>query len=564
MSIAWWFLKGKYADYRTRRDAWNLGYTAWESIDNTWAQAIGAGRDYVYTKRIWHVWGCNLPIYPSRPKFLEPDVEALFYLPPCPGGGYYNPNGYYQTITVHVPVARKNDGLISPNLAVWKKGQNPNDRVTNFYYGDEGADGGYNHSELRRARRAYTLPGVFQAGEVTPQWNQVKTGWGINMIVTNPTIVTVLITFLFMTVTDCSKSLPIDNDDNQPQESLRLLWQYNGNIDAPVMPYTVHDTLVVFATKNGINGININTGEIAWTTNYGSDNSLVCENLIIGRSSVFGILPHQLSEWDLLTGKPVWKYELPDSVRTVSHSRSVSTDQNIFLAVDDMVLDIDRFQGITTRYPIKGYPYTVHYNNGRITIGSIWAEQKENGTYEHGSIIVDDILSGNTLWTFTPTGTAPSYTAPLILDENRVYFGTNSGGGKTTDIFRFYALNVDDGSLIWKTNEEIFTYYAIVVGNTIYGNDGLGLYALDKHSGQVIWQTELNAGHGEYELVHLNGYLYHPHGVGMRVVNAITGEVVQVVQPPDQSYFWHVTVGKNRIVAQSNYHLYCYEPYQPE
>lgn len=103
----------------------------------------------------------------------------MLYLPRCPGGGYLNTDGYWETVTVYIPVARKNDGLVAPNLAVWSPNQNQNDRVTNFYYGDEGADGGYNHSELRRARRAYTLPGVFRAGEETKPWREAKT-WMID------------------------------------------------------------------------------------------------------------------------------------------------------------------------------------------------------------------------------------------------------------------------------------------------------------------------------------------------------------------------------------------------
>ncbi|MCF7803675.1 MAG: hypothetical protein K9N46_00050 [Candidatus Marinimicrobia bacterium] len=162
--------QAQYTYFKKRYNAWNRGYATWANIDNTWAQAIGAGNDYTYTYKVWHVYGCDLPIYGG----IAPDMETLFYLPPCPGGGYYNPDGYYKTVTVHVPVARKNDGLVSPNLAVWKKGQNQNDRSTNFYYGDEGADGGYNHSEIRRAQRAYTLPGVFSKGQETPQWTETS------------------------------------------------------------------------------------------------------------------------------------------------------------------------------------------------------------------------------------------------------------------------------------------------------------------------------------------------------------------------------------------------------
>lgn len=42
------------------------------------------------------------------------------------------------------------------------------DDGVNAYYDDVPADGGYNHFELRRHKRAYTLPGVFQAGQLAP------------------------------------------------------------------------------------------------------------------------------------------------------------------------------------------------------------------------------------------------------------------------------------------------------------------------------------------------------------------------------------------------------------
>ena len=53
-------------------------------------------------------------------------------------------------------VPTKNDGMLSPQFAVWHKGDNPNDKVHNWYYGDTGAGGGYNDLELLRYKRTYT------------------------------------------------------------------------------------------------------------------------------------------------------------------------------------------------------------------------------------------------------------------------------------------------------------------------------------------------------------------------------------------------------------------------
>lgn len=70
----------------------------------------------------------------------------------------------------------KNDVLIGPEYAVWSPGQDPLvSNGLNFYYSDVPADGGYNHFELRRHKRAYTLPGVFTAGQVAPPMGQAAT-----------------------------------------------------------------------------------------------------------------------------------------------------------------------------------------------------------------------------------------------------------------------------------------------------------------------------------------------------------------------------------------------------
>lgn len=63
----------------------------------------------------------------------------------------------------------KNYIIIGPEYAVWNPNDDPEiDNGINAYYDDVPADGGYNHFELRRYKRAYTLPGVFQQGDLAP------------------------------------------------------------------------------------------------------------------------------------------------------------------------------------------------------------------------------------------------------------------------------------------------------------------------------------------------------------------------------------------------------------
>lgn len=59
-----------------------------------------------------------------------------------------------------------------PDYAVWNPNDDPGDGNINWYYDDVPADGGYNHFELRRYKRAYTLPGVFQKGQLAPPMDE--------------------------------------------------------------------------------------------------------------------------------------------------------------------------------------------------------------------------------------------------------------------------------------------------------------------------------------------------------------------------------------------------------
>ena len=145
-----------------------------------------------------------------------------------------------------------------------------------------------------------------------------------------------------------------------------------------------------------------------------------------------------------------------------------------------------------------------------------------------------------------------------LVDDGTVYAGTGSGENTV-----FFALDKETGEVIWR-NPRVRVFAAMMAAGKIFVNDGTDLIALDKDDGSTLWRTNLNAGHGEYEIAYLNGYLYHPHGRGLRVVNAESGEIVHVETPPDGSYFWHVGTGAGTVFAQSSGYLVAYEPYQPE
>lgn len=70
-------------------------------------------------------------------------------------------------------VPLKNDGVSAPNYATWNKNESLTARGdNNFYYSDAG-DGGYNHLEVRRARRLYTQ-GRNRKGDLAEPMRQTR------------------------------------------------------------------------------------------------------------------------------------------------------------------------------------------------------------------------------------------------------------------------------------------------------------------------------------------------------------------------------------------------------
>lgn len=125
--------------------------------------AMAKPKPEYHTTTTWVYVGCDGDGGPIITDPI-PSINPLQSLgdPDCDG---WEP--VYNTEVVLVPT--KNDVIIGPDYAVWNPNDDPNDDSgPNRYYDDVPADGGYNHFELRRHKRAYTLPGVFQQGDPAP------------------------------------------------------------------------------------------------------------------------------------------------------------------------------------------------------------------------------------------------------------------------------------------------------------------------------------------------------------------------------------------------------------
>jgi outer membrane protein assembly factor BamB len=106
-------------------------------------------------------------------------------------------------------------------------------------------------------------------------------------------------------------------------------------------------------------------------------------------------------------------------------------------------------------------------------------------------------------------------------------------------------------------------YDVVLHGDHLYINDAGGIHKLRKDNGKTVWHTNFGSS-GTAPIAYGYGHVYAPHSGAMRILNALSGEIVHIMSPPYGSYFWKVTAAEGRIFAQSNSHLYAFAPWGHE
>ncbi|MCF7803677.1 MAG: PQQ-binding-like beta-propeller repeat protein [Candidatus Marinimicrobia bacterium] len=398
---------------------------------------------------------------------------------------------------------------------------------------------------------------------------QPEIGW-IFVMETKKRNTILLLSLVFAIFLQCKIDLPIDDDEDEhlPPKRLALRWEYKYEKGAGFLtlsPTVVSDSTIVFSGAPMLESLTILNGRLLWQSNLHNDMSLQSDHLLYNNEILVAPQTDRVLVWDRKSGNSIWNYLVPkEDVGSVGLYYNALEGNCFYLAGTSTVQKIQLLDGLSWSTRFYQRIVAVLVQDTLVYASTFKSDNRKDGAYEIGNVISIHAVTGDSLWAYSISGSAPSYTAPLLGDGTTIYVGSNSASGKHTDIFRTYAIDAHDGDLVWKTSEEVFTYHHILIGDTIYGNDGLGLYALDKHTGDLLWQTDLEVGHGERPVAYWDGYLYHAKGGALHVVDARTGEIViHKMLGPDKSSVRVASAGAGAVFVQTNQHLYCYEPYQP-
>jgi len=168
--------------------------------------------------------------------------------------------------------------------------------------------------------------------------------------------------------------------------------------------------------------------------------------------------------------------------------------------------------------------------------------------------------TGDTLWTYILKGVGGA--RRVIMDGNTIYSGTTFEFPSSLD-----AVDAATAEQKWSyyTKNEYWDYNEItVVVDKVIANAGpYHVAAFNKHTGQLLWRTfiveDANAG----KLHYYNGYVYHPHGIRIRILDPETGQVVYTLNGANENRLYTMAAGNGRIFVQGSRYLQCYEAYKP-
>ena len=357
-------------------------------------------------------------------------------------------------------------------------------------------------------------------------------------------------------VTGCDSGPPDNAEERGPLvEAWRADYEIRAGINTA--PLVVRDSLVIFTEGDRLGLRRVRDGELVWASPpHHPPEDIAGEEFVAEDDFVYALHAEQTMAWHLDTGEVVWEYE-PEEYRLFSHFIP-DVDEEAFYAAGQAYLErLDRRTGAV----LESWQHRHALNAATLSGDTLfaaygWAEQDAEGQTQ-GRIAALDKRTGEERWRFdTPYG--GFIRVRPTLDGDRLYAGTVFG-----DSLAFFALDRHSGEAIW-TAQQMNAYAAAYSNDAVFLNRGTHLTALDKQSGRVLWDTNLEAGHGESTLAYLAGYVYHGHESSLFVLDATTGQVVHRERAPDGSYFWEVGVGAGRVFVQTNRLLLCYEPFDPE
>jgi outer membrane protein assembly factor BamB len=368
-------------------------------------------------------------------------------------------------------------------------------------------------------------------------------------------------TWIFVfAILSCGKHENPINQNKEPH--LGLLWGYNTEFVSSFLgaPKLI-DEFIYISGGLGLHKVSNISGDRIWFTPVqGTESSLMSERFISNEVTILATKPNNIFGFDLNNGTIKWNTIIPDSMYLLPIGMGAKFDNSAYYtSVQGYIFDIDINSGNLNnifKFPFKIRNINV-FDNGDLLI-PYEEELSQEPPYPYRAVMGRWRPSTQEwIWEYELNGGGNFSIRYPQIENNIVYSGLTNAG--------FIAINATTGQEIWKTIDiNLVSGFHVLTPDTIFVSALSFLYALDRHTGKVLWESE-NVGTSENTRIHYkNGYVYWGHGNGIYIYDAKNGKQVLFQRPEHGGYIWTSAMGLDRYFVQTGTHLLAYELYEPE
>lgn len=340
----------------------------------------------------------------------------------------------------------------------------------------------------------------------------------------------------------------------QPAEALSIV----------ALPPMVTDNGVLLAPDKQVTLLDSKIGTKIWSFAYPSGQWIGNHSFLTGNNNLF-LSEHRgndLFSISIEDGKVNWLSELQAGGKEFFEDPNDGIDEN-YLYITGRYGEIFRFTKSgdfdktynILEYGINDRARSIHLLDNQLIFSQVF--RKDELSHDSGRILSIDKESEEIIWEYR-TDNGGFWITPIILEEEIIYAGTTDGPGE------FVALNANNGEVIWKTLGKVGFSYTLT-DSMVLINDGIRLHALNKFTGEELWNTglEFGGGHGQDNIEYLNGFVYHAHSGRLYILNGRSGQIVHIEESsPDGSLFQLLDVSDDKVYIQTFKALYAYTAWE--
>ena len=349
------------------------------------------------------------------------------------------------------------------------------------------------------------------------------------------------------------------SSNNEPQFS--LLWEYvytqsTESLSLVRTPPTILDQeYLLIAPDFQISIISRRDGKLQRTVPLFGESYMAQIEPLIESTSLF-LKEHKnntLGRINLNSGLIMWEVEAPEEL--FHWSNDAFDNEFIYLSSNyAKIFKYSKDGNFINEYNLMNYGIktdarSIRVLNNQLIFSHRWRFTEDCPDGYCGRVISIDKETEEVLWEYRTDKGGYVY-EPILLEEGIIYAGVTDGPGE------FVALDATNGEVIWQASGVVSRSYTLT-DSMVLVQGGVTLRALDKFTGEELWNTGLKFGGGDggANITYLNGYVYHVHSGSMRILKADTGEIVHS-EVAMSGYL--ITAGDDKIFVQGDYSLRAY------